>query len=95
MELDNLVKKLREKITEYRYEKHKEDTSIHVNAIEIALCLTEYAIIKNRKILSSEKCWFEAGWEIIQVFENSEWEDIIKLYHQLVQDVTSRGYFKQ
>jgi len=80
-----LIVNLRNRLSEYRYFKlvDKSETSIHVNALEIALNLAEFAIEKGREIKKSELIWFEADWELINIFENSEWEDLLNGYFEI------------
>jgi hypothetical protein len=79
------LQKLRKRITQYRHFKliKGTETSIHVNALEIALNLAEFAIEKNRKITQEESSWFNADWELMHVFENSEWEDLLIGYFEM------------
>lgn len=83
MEINLLRQTLRRRLAEYRYFKIEKGTSIHVNAIEIALDLIDYAVEKNRTISKQEQNWFNAGWELMMVFQNSDWEDLLELYYEL------------
>jgi len=95
MQSVNIIRtNLRQRLTEYRYFSLGKENSIHINAVEISLCLVDYAIEKKRAISKDEEKWFNAGWEIIQVFENSDWEDIIELYNKLCDLVEKKNYFR-
>jgi hypothetical protein len=96
MDIDEIRGKLRTRLTEYRQFKIQTNTkpSIHVNAIDIALSLIDYAIEDNRKIRKDEEGWFKAGFYLIQTFENTDWEDIVALYLKLVGETEKRNYFR-
>lgn len=78
-----LTKQLRLRLSECRYECRNEDDVVHVNAIEIALCLTEYLLKKDRVIQDSERNWFDAGWYAIQLFEGTPYKDIVTTYNEI------------
>jgi len=80
---------LRKRLNEYRRFKEASgtDTSIHINAIEIAVNLAQYASEKGRIINIHESIWFNADWELIQVLENSDWEDMLILYFSLKESL--------
>jgi hypothetical protein len=85
---------LRKRISEYR-EAHKEvKMSVHFNAIEISLCLFEYAIEKKRSIEKQEEGWFNAGFMIDQLLKNSKWEDIADMYYVIAEEVERRNFFR-
>jgi hypothetical protein len=77
------LEKLRRRLIEYRIYKQDKETSIHINALEIALNLTEFAIEKKYQISKEEQKWFNADMELIQILENSEWEDLLVGYFEL------------
>jgi hypothetical protein len=77
------LEKLRNRLTDYRLYKRNRETSIHINALEIALNLAEFAIAKRNPISQNEQKWFNVDWELIQVLENSEWEDLLIGYFEL------------
>ena len=81
--MKKVLEKLRSRLTEYRTYKQDKETSIHINALEIALNLAEFAIEKKYQISKDEQKWFDADWELIQVLENSEWEDLLVGYFEL------------
>jgi hypothetical protein len=95
-EITDLVEKLRKRIKEFHLNISFENTSIHINAIEIAICLVEYSIKTNpqRPISKEEEKWFEAGRFVELVLGNSEWMDIIDLYYNLVTQVKKENYFR-
>ena len=90
--LNTVRNKLRERLSEYRYYKIGKVTSIHINAIEMSLCLVDYVIENDRKILDNEKRWFEAGWQLSHVLDNSEWEDLLELYFNLKSKLEELSY---
>lgn len=74
--LKNITLRLRHRLTEYRFANLNIETSTHINAIEIAVCLVEFYIeSNNRKILFGEQNWFKASYYVQLVLENSEWND--------------------
>ena len=79
MELSEIVKDLRKLLSEYRYDRIGSDISIHINAIEIAICLVEYAIKELRPIKEDEKWWFEASYHVDYVLSGSKWEKVSDL----------------
>lgn len=92
--LNELLSKIRLRLSEYRFHKIGETTSIDINAIEISICLTEYALEIKRPINKSEESWFDALWQITQVLENSDWEDLIDLYIELGNEVEKINFFR-
>ncbi len=42
----------------------------------------------------AEKAWFTAGWYVIQVTENSPFEDLSTLYFELCRRVQFHNYFQ-
>ncbi len=90
-------KTLRKRLTEYRNYKLESatETSIHINAIEIALGLVEYALEKDRAIKIEEEIWFDAGYQIYRLLESSEWEDLIGLYNQLVEETKKMQFYRK
>ena len=88
----DLLSQLRKQVSHYRYDYRDEENSIHVNAIEISICLTEYLIERNRRIEESEKSWFNAGWYIIQLFEGTQYEDLLKNYLELCEILKKRDF---
>ena len=94
IEIIQLKKKLRKRLTEYRYEMINSVVNNHINTIEIAVCLVEYAIQDNRAINEHEKWWFEASYYVDYVLSGSEWEELSDLYSSLVTEVKKRNYFR-
>lgn len=97
-DLQNHVRKtLRKRLTEYRNYKLESgtETSIHINAIEMALGLVEYAIEIDRRIQKEEEVWFDAGMQVFRVLESSEWEDISGLYNELVEHVKGQFFYRK
>lgn len=95
-EVTSVSEKLRSRLLEYRNARVGHSTSKHVNAVEIALCLVEFALkcTPPRLIKPEERIWFNAGREVSDIFENSEWTDITDLYFQLITAVESIDYFE-
>lgn len=94
MSLDFLVKNLHNRIAEYRIARRSEQISTHINAVEIAVCVVEFALRDNREIRPEEETWFHAGYHVQLVLENSEWEDISVMYNQLIEEAMRIGYIK-
>lgn len=94
MKINEVVVKLRNRLVEYRYDRRGSIISKHINAIDIAVCLVEYAIEDNRSIKLDEQNWFDAGYYISYVLDGSEWEDLSDLYMQLVTEVKNVNYFR-
>ena len=92
--MDEFVSNFRNRLTEYRVSKVGFEVSIHINALEIAINLAEFSIRKDRVILQSEEIWFNADWELINVFENSKWEDLLHSYFQLKELLKKNNYLK-
>jgi hypothetical protein len=82
---------------EYRNFKIQEQSEIstHVNAIDIALCLTELGVRDSRMISEAEENWFKAGYYLNYIFANSTWSDIEKLYDQMVDKVVEKEFFRK
>ena len=100
MNYDNLIKlvtKLRKRLLEYRYYEKGNDISIHINSIDIALCLVEFSLNTNppRPITIEEEKWFNAGYYLDMVLRNSEWSDLIDLYYELSESIEKIGYFRK
>ncbi len=92
------VESLRIRLTQYRNAEIANvvgrDVSVHVNAIDIALSLVEYAIHLKRPIRVEEEGWFKAGLSLAYIFENSEWEDLYLKYKDLCATVINLNYFR-
>ena len=96
MELESILKNLRTRLSEYLFKTQIEERSLHVNAIEIAVCLVELALEDKRSIKKEEENWFKAAYYLSYVFPSgSEWEDMYELYCILVDDVERKNYFRQ
>lgn len=95
-ELSDILQKLRKRIVEFRLTIPFEETSIHINAIEIAAGLVEYSLKTNpiRTISKDEERWFEAGYYLDLILGNSEWKDMIDLYYELVSIVKKKNFFR-
>lgn len=96
MDLINNVNNLRKRICQYRAEKFGfKEISTHINAVDIALALTELGVKDNRAITKEEQEWFKAGLYLAYIFENSEWEDIVDEYNRIVAQVEKLSYFRK
>ncbi|WP_290793202.1 hypothetical protein [Flavihumibacter sp. UBA7668] len=93
MELETEVIRLRQRLCEYRLARQGQNISTHVNAIDIALALTELGLKDGRPIDEQEKNWFRAGLYLSYVFDGSEWEDIARSYNDIVEKVKQLKYF--
>jgi hypothetical protein len=82
-----LLKNFRARLIQYRSARINQEVSIHINAMEIALCLSEYAHLNSRKIKNDEMKWFEAGLQLEYVLAGSEWEDLLDYYDKLQSEV--------
>lgn len=97
--LNDQVKKLRIRLSEYRYARRDREigtgVSIYVGAVDVAVTFVEYGLQLNRPINKADEGWFHAGLQLAYVFENSEWEDIYLMYRELCKSVASVNYFRQ
>ena len=62
--MKELIEKFRARLSEYRYHRIGKAVSIHVNAMDIAICLSEYALFDGRKITKDEMRWFDATYQL-------------------------------
>lgn len=94
--LETLIFQLRKRLFEFYTDKSNVDSSIHLNAINIAVSLADYACktSPSRPISKEEEVWFSAGFYIDQILGNSEWEDLANLYYDLISIVKSKNYFR-
>jgi hypothetical protein len=94
--LSEILKKTRKRLLEFRQENSEDEVSIHMNAFEIAVCLTEFSLSTKptRPISKEEQQWFNAGYHIGLILNNSKWEDLVKLYFAIVEDVEKRNFFR-
>ncbi len=91
-----IIKQLRKRIIEFRSNVSFEETSMHINAIEITICLVEYSLKTNpvRAISKEEEQWFNAGFYLDLILRNSEWKDMTDLYYELVRIVKNKNFFR-
>ena len=97
MELNDYVKKARSRLIELRSSSLNSTTvSIHLNSLEMAICLTEFSLNTHpaRPISREEEQWFEAGRYIDLLFGDSEWNDLTNLYFSIVSEVKKRNFFR-
>jgi hypothetical protein len=83
-DLKEITRKLRRRLTEFRYTYINENSSIHIDTVEIALNLIDFALKVNREIRAGEKQWFEGGKFIDEIVGDSEWKDISDLYYNMI-----------
>ncbi len=95
-ELKNILESLRKKLYKYLLATDVKAKSVHINSIEIALCLAEFSIETNphRPISKEEEKWFNAGYFIDMILRNSEWADIADLYYSMAEGVEKINYFR-
>ena len=69
-DINYITQELRKRLSEFRYEYIGKEESIHINTVEIALGLVEFAIRVDRKIRPNESQWFDGGKEIDDILFN-------------------------
>jgi len=94
--LSEIIQQLRGRLIEFRLKESFDKSSIHINAIEIAVCLAEYSLKTDpvRPISKEEERWFEAGYYLDLVLGNSEWKDMVDLYYELVVIIKKKNFFR-
>lgn len=90
--MEETIKLFRKRLSEYRFKRIEEEVSLHVNAMDIALNLAEYALRENRKIDKNELKWFDAGLQLEYVFGGSEWEDLLDYYEELHKKLLIKNF---
>lgn len=100
MQVEDNVKKARHRLIQFRNKSLEGsilNVSIHLNALEMAICLTEFSLNTNptRPISKEEEQWFEAGRYIDLLFGESEWRDLTDLYFKIVAEVKKRDFFRR
>jgi hypothetical protein len=90
-DLKSITSSLRKRLSEFRYSTIDEEGSIHINTVEIALGLVEYAINVGREIRPEETQWFKGGKYVDLIVGNSEWEDISQLYYDMITASIRQG----
>jgi hypothetical protein len=85
-------KKLKERLAEYRLARKDMTISIHINAIDIATSLVQFAIEEKRPIKQEEQSWFEASYHLSYLLDGSEWEDLSNMYSQICDYLVSRNF---
>jgi hypothetical protein len=95
--IGDITKKLRKRLIEYRFARINDGISTHVNAIEMVLCLLEFAFDSPpREIRQDEENWFKGSYYVDMVFpSSSEWHDLSDMYSKLVDEVKKVGYFRE
>ncbi len=95
MTLAAITQMLRKRLVEYMFDnKRTQRIQPAINIIEIALCIAELGIEKQRQIAPEEEHWFNESWDIIKTLEKTDWEDIIDLYRNLEFKVKERNWFR-
>lgn len=96
IELKNLTVRLRNRLLEYRNYKKDKVTSIHINSLDIALCLAECSLsgTPSRAITLDEEQWFNGGYYLDMVLQNSEWSDLAGMYYMLGAKVREANFFR-
>lgn len=94
--LTDILKTTRKRLLEYRVGNPEDEVSIHMNAFEIAVCLTEFSINTKpaRPISKEEEQWFNVGFYIDSILVNSEWSDLIDLYYEILKEVRNKIFFR-
>lgn len=92
MSINELNKKLKDRLVEYRMLRRNTEISVDINAIDIATSLVDYAIKTNRAIRQEEKCWFNASYQLSYVLDGSEWQDLSDMYSQLCDELEIRNF---
>ena len=95
-DLTDILKRIRNRLIEFRTNNSYEEISMHINAIEIAVCLVEYSLKTNpvRAISKEEEQWYQAGYQLDLILGNSEWEDLVDLYYEIVKIVKKKNFFR-
>ena|ERR1041385_4494964 len=95
-ELSLITDKLRKRLLEYLCFTQGKERSVHINSIEIVLCLVEFSVQTNppRPISKEEERWFEAGYYLDMILRNSEWADLVDMYYALGEEVEKHNYFR-
>lgn len=96
MSLTESLSKARTRLIEFRLNESSESISVHINSIEIAICLTEFSLktTPTRPISNEEEQWFRAGKYVDLIIGNSEWSDIADHYFNIVEEVKKRNFFR-
>ncbi len=86
MEIKTLIDNLRKRIEEYKSNQlyNSKVLKQDILSIEIAISLLELYVYCGRKIEESEKYWFKGGYYIANDI-TGEWEDISKMYDEIVR----------
>ena len=96
IDLDSILIKTRSRLAEFRLKNLSDGISIHINSMEIVICLVEFSLKTNppRSISKEEEQWFNAGYYLDLILGNSEWADITDLYYKIVEEVKKRNFFR-
>jgi hypothetical protein len=95
-ELKDMIVIARRRLVEYRVYKQSEETSIHINALEIAINLVEFSLKTNppRPISKEEEQWFNAGRYIELILGASPWSDLSDKYYEIAGEVEGKNFFR-
>lgn len=97
MEYTELNNKLKNRILEFRRQSTyiKNPFIFDINAVEIALCLSELGFYSNREITKEEEIWYLGHRHISDSIGSLEdWDDIYELYYDLVVFVNDKNFFR-
>lgn len=92
IDINAINKKLKVRLAEYRLARKDMVVSVHINAIDIATSLVQYAIEENRPIKQDERKWFEASYHLSYLLDGSEWEDLSNMYSQISDYLVDRNF---
>jgi len=95
MTLAAINDKLRRRITEYRWQMRLvPKLQPALNYVEIALNISELAVMLQRPITLEEEEWFHEGWPVVHTLEDTEWEDLIDLYRTMTYKIQERNWLR-
>lgn len=98
MAITENIKKLRERLNEYRTQNFPlNKVFVHDScSIEIALSLAELGVVRKRPISEEEEHWFKGKRYINDSFGSLQgWSDVYNLYLDLVEEVNAENYFRE
>jgi hypothetical protein len=95
-ELKDMVSIARRRLVDFRINRQSEETSIHINALEIAINLVEFSLKTNppRPISKEEEQWFNAGRYIELIIGTSPWGDLSDKYYEIIGEVKRKNFFR-
>ena len=95
-ELKDMISIARKRLIDFRINTQSEETSIHINTLEIAINLVEFSLKTNppRPISKGEEQWFNAGRYIELIIGNSPWSDVSDAYYKIAGEVRRKNFFR-